>query len=400
MSDVGALAGVRVVELAGWFMVPGCASILASSGADVIKIEPAGSADPARYNRITVDGEPTEVAFELVNNRKRSIQLDLTSEAGLEVLERLLAGADVFVTNVRGKSLERMSIDAEQATARHPRLIYAHGTGYGTEGEIADRPAFDELAYWSRGGIGAMLQTDDSEPVQLQGAMGDLPSAVAMVAGIALALFRREREDRGGIVDLSLYQMGLWTNGYMIAAALAGSPPGQASGRRYRLNPLYTNYRCSDGGWVQFEMFQTDRYWAAVCEAIERPELIEDERFNTHQLRIENAVQAFDELQAAIGTRARDELGPRLDERDLPWSPIFTAADAAADEQARANGYVVAKQYRDGRTLKTLASPIRLRDEPPQLGPAPEVGQHLEEVLLELGYDWEAIGALRERGAF
>ncbi len=335
-----------------------------------------------------------------MNNRKRSIQFDLVSEAGLQVLERLLEGADVFVTNVRGKSLTRMGIDAEQVTARHPRLVYAHGTGYGTEGEIVDRPAFDELAYWSRGGIGAALQTDDSAPVQLQGAMGDMPSAVAMVAGIALALFRREREDRGGIVDLSLYHSGLWTNGYSIAAALAGSPFGPGRSRRYRMNPLYTNYRCSDGAWVQFAMFQTDRFWGHVCDAVERPELTEDERFNTHDLRIENGVQAFDELQAAIGKLTRDELGPRLDERDLPWSPILTAAEAADDEHARINGYIVAKQHRNGRTLETVVPPVRPRDEPVLLGPAPEIGQHLEEVLLELGYDWDAIAALRERGAF
>jgi formyl-CoA transferase len=147
-------------------------------------------------------------------------------------------------------------------------------------------------------------------------------------------------------------------------------------------------------------MFQTDRFWGHVCDAIERPKLTDDERFNTHALRIENGVQAFDELQAAIGKLTRDELGPRLDERDLPWSPILTAAEAADDEQARVNGYIVAKQHRSGRTLETVVPPVRLRDEPVQLGPAPEVGQHLEEVLLELGYDWDAIEALRERGAF
>ncbi|MEE8421259.1 MAG: CaiB/BaiF CoA-transferase family protein [Dehalococcoidia bacterium] len=400
MSDGGTLAGIRVVELASWFMVPGCAGILASFGADVVKIEPAGSADPARYTRIPVDGEPIDVGFELVNNRKRSIQLDLSSDAGIEVIERLIGRADVFVTNVRAKSLERMGIAPEQVTERYPQLIYAHGTGYGAEGSIAGRPAFDELAYWSRGGIGAALQTDDSPPVQLYGAMGDLPSAVTLVGGIAMALYRREREGRGGIVDVSLYGAGLWTNGYAIAAALAGAPPGPQRGPRHRINPLYTAYRCADGRWVQFAMFQTDRFWDPLCEAIERPDLIDDERFNTHQLRIENGVQAFDELQAAIGTITRDELGPRLDEHDLPWSPIFDAADAAADEQARVNGYFPQKQHRSGTTIETVAPPLRLRDEPHQFGPAPEVGEHTEEVLLELGYEWDDIAALRERGAF
>ena len=400
MTEQGALSGISVLELAGWYMAPGCTSILATFGADVIKIEPAGSADPARQHRQTVDGESVESGFELVNNRKRSIQLDTGSEAGREVLDRLLERADVFVTNVRTPSLERMGIEPERAMERYPRLVYAHGTGYGREGTVSDRPAFDELAYWARGGIAAALAVDDEPPVQLLGAMGDLPTAVALAAGVLMALFRREREGRGGIVDVSLHGSGLWTNGFALAAALAGAPVRRQRGRRHRFNPLYTVYRCADGGWVQFAMFQTDRFWAPLCEALERPDLAGDERFATHELRLRNSTAAFDELQAAIARLTREDLGPRLDARDLPWSPVLDAAGAARDEQARVNGYVVKKQYRTGLAIETVAPPLRLRDEPPQFGPSPELGQHTEEVLLELGYDWGGIERLRERGAF
>jgi crotonobetainyl-CoA:carnitine CoA-transferase CaiB-like acyl-CoA transferase len=398
----GPLAGIRVVELASWVMAPACGAVLASSGADVIKIEPAGSADPSRATRFEIDGATFEPGFELANSGKRGIQLDLASEAGREVIHRLLERADVFLTNVRGPSLERAGIDAEALHERYRSLVIAHATGYGPEGPQAGRPAFDELAYWSRGGLAHALKTDDDDPVQLAGAMGDMPSAITLVAGIVTALFRRERdpEGRGAIVDVSLYSGGMWANGWLLQQTLIGAPERPNRGRLYRFNPLYTAYRCADGAWVQFAMFQTDRFWAPVCEAVERPDLIGDERFNTHRGRIDNNVAAIDELQRAIAKLPSDELGRRLDAADLPWSPIFTLDDVAADEQARVNDYIVPKRDRAGNEIDAIAPPFRLRDERLHIGPAPEVGQHLEEVLLEHGYDWDEITSLRERGAF
>ncbi len=400
MSEGSPLHGMTVVELSSWVMVPACGAILASYGADVIKIEPAGSADPARYGRREVDGATVEPGFELANGGKRSIQLNLASEAGQEVIGRLLERADVFITNVRARSLRRSGIDAEALHERYPKLIVAHGTGYGPKGPDADRPAFDELAYWSRGGIGHVLMTDDDPPVQLQGAMGDLPSAVTMVAGIMTALFRREREGVGSIVDVSLYASGMWANAWLLQDVLLGGPEPHARGRRYRANPLYTTYQCADGAWVQFAMFQTDRYWRPVCEVVGRPELADDERFSSHAELIAHSQEAVLELQGAIRAMTLDELGPRLDEHDLPWSPIFSLTDIANDEQARVNGYVTRKLHRSGVEIDTVAPPFSLRDVPFDLGPSPEVGQHLEEVLLECGYGWDDIERLREAGAF
>jgi crotonobetainyl-CoA:carnitine CoA-transferase CaiB-like acyl-CoA transferase len=400
VSADGPLKGITVVEMASWVMVPACGAILSAYGADVIKVEPAGSADPARYGRREVDGEPVEPGFELVNNRKRSVQLDLSTAAGQEVMHRLLERADVFISNVRAKSLERSGIDPDALHARYPELVIAHGSGYGPEGADSDRPAFDELAYWSRGGIGHALMTDDDPPVQLQGAMGDMPSGVHMVAGVMMALFRRERGEGGSIVDVSLYASGIWANGWLLQDVLLGGPEPSARGRRYRLNPLYTNYQCSDGSWIQFAMFQTDRYWPPVCEVVGRPELIDDERFATHADRIANSHAAVLELQEAIRRMKLEEIGPLLDERDLPWSPIFSLTDIANDEQARVNGYIVSKQHRSGVAIDVLAPPFSLRDVDIEMGPAPEVGQHLEEALLEVGYSWDDIDRLRNEGAF
>ena len=401
MSEQGPLAGVTVVELASWMMTPASGSILASFGADVIKIEPAGSADPMRrLNEVGASAGALEAGFELVNNGKRSMQLDIKSAAGREVMQRLLDRADIFLTNVRAQSLERAGLDPATLHQRHPRLIVAHGTGHGRFGDDADRPTFDELAYWSRGGMATALQVEGTPPVALNGAMGDLPTAVTLVAGMLMALYRREREGHGAIVDVSLYQCGMWANGLVIAAALAGQPRHPRLGRQHAFSPLDTSYQCADGAWVQFAMLQVMRYWRPLCEVVERPELADDPRFDTLERLLENRVEAIAELEQAIGLLTRDELGRRLDSHGLPWSPIFEVEEVIADEQARVNNYIVKKQHRSGAEMETLAPPFALRDEELRLEPSPEAGQHTEEVLLELGYDWDEIGELREQGAF
>ena len=401
MSEQGPLAGISVVELASWMMTPASGSILASFGADVIKIEPAGSADPIRrLNEVGVGGGTLEPSFELANNGKRSIQLDVRSEAGREVMQRLLEHADIFLTNVRAKALERAGLGLEALHQRYPRLIVAHGSSYGRVGPVAHHPSFDELAYWSRGGMATALQDEGTLPVAINGAMGDLPTAVTLAAGMLLALYRREREGVGAIVDVSLYQCGIWANGTVLAAALAGVQFRPRRGRHHPFNPLDTSYQCADGAWVQFAMLQPTRYWRPLCEALERPDLADDPRFDTMEHLFEHVPEATAELEQAIAVFTREELGRRLESRDLPWAPLFDAEDIVSDEQARVNNYFVKKQHRSGVEMETLAPPFGLRDEAPQMEPAPEAGQHSEEVLLELGYSWDEIGDLRERGAF
>ncbi|MDA1001983.1 MAG: CaiB/BaiF CoA-transferase family protein [Chloroflexi bacterium] len=399
-DDEAPLAGIRVIELASWVMAPAAAAVLAAYGADVIKIEPAGSGDPSRGSTVTVDGKAIEAGFELANNRKRSVHLDLATDAGREITHRLMAASDVFVTNVRARALERAGLSAAALAERYPRLIVAHATGYGTAGEDVDRPAFDELAYWSRGGIAATLRVDDGEPVGLVGAMGDLPSAISLVAGITTALFRRERTGRGAIVDVSLFQNGMWANGWMLQQALVGAAPRPHRGREHAFSPLYNSYRCRDGRWLQFAMLQPARFWAPLCAALDRDDLRTDERFARPAALLAHAREAIAELDGAIAGFELEDLGARLDARDLPWSPILELGDVVADEQARANGYIVAKQHRSGRTVETLAPPFALRGVALQFGPAPEAGQHTEAVLAEHGYSWEQIAELRERGAF
>ncbi len=399
-SSRAPLDGIRIVEVASWVMVPSAGAILAANGADVVKVEPAGSADPSRAATFEIDGDVIEPGFELSNSGKRGITLDLQNGAGQEVLHRLLDGADVFLTNIRAPALERAGLLPEELRACYPELVIAHGTGYGREGAEADRPAFDELAYWARAGIGRTLAPADEPPVQLVGAMGDLPSGVALVAGVMTALFRRERGDGGSIVDVSLLGAGLWTNGWELQQALIGQPRRPTQPREARLSPLYNCYRCADGRWVQFAMYQAGRYWRPLCEALGRDDLADDERFQDFAGILEHSVDAREALEETLGALTLDELGPLLDAADLPWAPVSSLEEIVDDEQARANGLILSRAHRSGREIDVPAPPFRLRDVPLTLGPAPEVGQHREELLLEMGYDWPDIERLANDGAF
>lgn len=394
------LAGIRVVEVASWVMAPSAGAILAAFGANVVKVEPAGSADPARAATVEVDGHTVEPGFEIANGGKQAITIDLAAAAGQEVLHRLIERADVFLTNIRSEALQRADLDPLLLQSRYPELIVAHATGYGPDGPDADRPAFDELGYWARGGIGRTLAPEGEPPVQLVGAMGDFPSGVAIVAGITTALFRRERNGGGAIIDVSLYGAGLWTNGWELQTTLLGQTPRQATPREARPNPLYNTYHCADGRWVQFAMFQAGRYWAPLWQALDRPDLIADPRFRDFDAILAHAQEATALLDAAVGAVALDDLAPRLDAADLPWSPVLSLEEIRTDEQARINGLIRSKPHRSGIEIDTIAPPFQFRGQPAHLAAAPEVGQDRESLLLELGYDWDEIAALADRGAF
>ena len=298
------LTGIRVIEVASWVMAPSAGAILASFGADVVKVEPTGSGDPTRAFTIEIDGATLEPGFELSNSGKRGITLDLANDAGREVLDRFLAGADVFLTNLRPASLERAGLLPETLHERYSRLVIADATGYGRVGAETGRAAFDSLAYWARSGIGRALAPDGEEPVQQTGAMGDLPAGVALLAGIMMALFARERGQEGMIVDASLLSVGMWTNGWELQQSLLGATRELRPGRGQRRNPLNTCYRCGDGRWVQFAMFQPGRYWGPVCKAIGRT--------------TSPKIRAFKTSRASSNTTARHETSWR---RRCPVTP-------------------------------------------------------------------------------
>lgn len=391
------LKGLKVVEMATWLFGPMSACILSEMGAEVVKVEPH-EGDPMRglIHRLH-DG--VDWVFEIPNRNKRSVALNVRTPEGIEALRRLLADADVFIVNLRRGALKRLGIDYASIKADHPRLIYAHATGYGTEGPDIDRPAFDELAYWARGGFMETLGPPDSEPIRLVGAMGDLPSAMNLSTAIFAALYQRELTDQGQFVTCSLYGGGIWANGFAIQGALATGENFPRSDRYSAFNPLYNSYRSSDGKWMQLAMIQEERFWGPFAEAIEQPILTEDPRFAEASVRRKHIREAVEVIERRIGEEPRDHWAAIFDARDFPWAPAADSVEIANDPQAAANGYVRTMQHRTAGDFKIFGLPFQLEQAPTEThSSAPELGEHTEVVLEELGYNWNEIAAMKQSG--
>lgn len=396
---MGPLVGVRVVELGVWVAGPGAGGLLADWGADVVKIEPPAG-DPARQFQTMLGGDlPFNPPFELDNRGKRSIMVDLATPAGLAVAERLIAGADVFLTNVRLGGLARLGLDHTTLLARHPTLIYAAITGYGMTGPDADRAAYDIAAFWARSGLVSLLTTPGQVPPFQRGGMGDHSVAMSAAAGIAAALFARSHTGRGQLVATSLLRQGMYTIGFDLNVALRLGVPLAVATRDQMGNPAINSYRDSAGAWFWLVGLEGERHWPDLARAVGRPEWIDDPRFASTRARRQNCKELIAELDAIFATRTRAEWGSILDEHDVWWAPVQTTSEVLADPQAWAAGAFV--EVPDGSGTSTMiASPVdfdggtlRPRAMPPSLG------EHTDELLSELGYDDAQVAELRRGGA-
>ena len=396
------LEGLKAIELGIWFAGPAAGMLLAECGADVIKIEPLGGGDPIRgldlEERWGAETPPFNYMAEMVNRGKRSAAIDLRIPEGRELVYNLARTADIFVTNVRPQALDHLEMTPETISALNPRLVYGLLTGFGPNGPDKNKPAFDEVGFWARGGFLSFMGEPGGPPTHLHGAMGDLTSAVCMTNAISLALLVRERTGKGQIVDSSLLSSGMWVAGYDLHRTLFSGDDVLRETRTSAPSPLYNTYQCGDGRWVQFAMPQGDRYWRPTCLALEVPHLADDTRFNNHGKMMKSHLEAIKLLDEAFAQRPLAEWAPRFDEFQLVWAQDARLSEVVADPQVEANKYLVEVEHPGLGTYRELGLPFALRDTPTRpSGPAPEWGQHTEEVLRELDYSWEQIIELKDR---
>jgi len=398
----GALEGVRVLELGIWVAVPSAAAVLADWGARVVKIEPP-EGDPLRGLAATglVPYQPdVNPAFQLDNRGKRSIVLDLRRPEGREVAHALVGRSDVFLTNLRRRKLAVLGMDYATLRSVNPRLVYAGLTGYGTEGPERDRAAFDYAAFWARAGIMASLGEPEGPPPTQRPGMGDHLTGLGLAGAIAAALFARERSGVGQEIGMSLFQSGMWMLASDIQAAITTGYCHTPGGRRAAPNPLFNFYRTGDGRWLHLVMLQPDRHWRAFCRAVGREDLVDDPRFASAPVRFQHCRELIAILDPLFASRPLAEWAEALDCADCYWGKVQTVEEVSHDAQAEAIGAFADTALPDGRPLRIVKSPVAFGATPSAVaGPAPELGQHTEEVLLEAGFGWEDIARLKDAGA-
>ena len=393
--------GVRILELAQWVFVPSATALLADLGADVVKVEDPKTGDPARglhTQGIGINLGTVDPRIEQNNRGKRSVGIDIKQTSGRETLLRLVEGADVFVTSFRPASLARLGLSVQALRERNSGLIYARGHGVGVRGPGANRPSYDATAFWARGGVGHTVAPPDfGEALAQRPAFGDHTSAMNLAFGIASALFRRAASGEPSVVDVSLLSTAMWVlSADIVSCGNRDYDPHTAY--RGPANPLVRAYETSDGRQLSFVMLQPDRYWAPFCRGIGRADLLDDPRFADSAKRRENAAALVEILCAEFAARPYAEWCERLENLDIPWAPVQSAREVRDDPQARANGYLATLEAADGSRYELVGNPCQFDEGTPELGPAPEVGAHTEEVLLEMGMSWEGIAELKKSG--
>jgi len=396
------LEGIRVLAVAMYGFVPSAGAVLTEWGADVVKVEHAVTGDPQRGLRQTgslrVEGDPNP-NIEHANRGKRSIGLDMSVPEGKEVLYELARRSDVFLTSFLPGHRRKFGIDVDDIRAVNPKIIYARGSAFGPRGAEAGKGGYDMTAFWCRAGTAATIT-----PTGMEGmigppgpAYGDTISGTNLAGGIAAALLKRERTGEPSIVDVSLLGSGLWSMGHTVALTvhlgqrLEALPPGVHGAPN---NPLVGLYTTSDGRYISFVMMQPTKFWADVCRHIDRPELADDPRFATAELIATNTAEAVEILTKVIATRTLAEWTERFATLAGQWAPVQDTLQAANDAQIRANEYMV----RAGE-LELVANPVQFDVTAPETGPAPGFAEQTDEILMELGFDWDRIIELKTAGA-
>jgi len=405
MSEAMPLAGLKVIDCASFIAAPVAGTVLADFGADVIKVEPPTGEPYRRDDPQSQSTPPSPHPYNyIVDNRsKRAVTLDLKAEAGQKVLHRLLADADVFITNAPFPARARLKVRYDDLKELYPRLIYASVTAYGETGPEADRSGFDSTALWARTGLMDLCKpAPDSAPARSLPGMGDHPTAMSLTAAIMMALYRRERTGQGGEVSTNLMANGLWWNAIWTQAALCGAKVEGRPPREAADNPMHNLYACADGRWFHLVMITKPDRFKEVARVVGLGDMADDPRFETVQSRAAYARELIDAFDGVFKTRPWAEWKAIFVENRFTFGEIGSVDDVAGDEQMRASGAVVphAEPEKAGAEL-TLSSPIWLsgvEKRPPTMSPG--LGQHNDEVLNELGFSEAERTALKAGGAF
>ena len=395
------LEGIRIVDWSAVYAGPMASMMLGDLGAEVIKIEQRVTGDSIR-GLVGMGGRSFEMPggrnanIEAYNRNKRSITLDVTKDKGREIMYRLIEQADIFVHNFRQGVPDRLGLGYETLSHLNPRLIYASISPWGPNGPDTEQAGYDFLAQ-ARSGFMTSLGEPDMPPLLAAIPIADQLSGTIMAYGILAALIARERTGLGQRVDVSLLGSMLWMEYLSISTSLMVGFEMPRQSRAEMYNPLYCHYRCADGQWIALGMLQSDRYWPDFCELMGLVELKKNPRFENMMVRALNCKELIVILDRLFAKKTSAEWVQILERSNMLFSRVNSIPELASDAQVKANDYIIEYEHSALGKINMVGMPVQLSRTPGLVRrPAPEFGEHTEEVLLELGYSWNDITQLRK----
>jgi crotonobetainyl-CoA:carnitine CoA-transferase CaiB-like acyl-CoA transferase len=398
MATDNIFSGLKVVDLASFIAGPSAAVILSDFGADVVKVEPP-SGDLWRHgHKIPPQPQANDAyPFHLSNRNKRGITLDLKSPSAAKVLERLVKWADVLIVNTPHPARKRLNLEYEDVATWNPRLIYADITGFGEKGPDANLPGFDITSYWARSGLLSMTRDAGAPPTWPVAGSGDNATAVGLYSAIVTALYRRERTGQGSSVTTSLLAEGVWSASVSIQAALCQAKFYGLHDRKNPANAALNVYRASDGTW--FVLIVTPDKLAAVAKAIGRADLLTDPRFSDPAQLVTNMPQLTAILDELFGSQPMAHWYEVFNGVHVTFGAVRGPQEVVDDPQLRLNGVIVPLEGAGGKLNSTISSPIQVHGVAKvPARRAPELGEHNDEVLKEIGFQDAEINDLRASG--
>ena len=394
-------SGLKVLDVGTVVAGPVAATILADFGADVIKIEQPGEGDLLRVlsDIPTTPDADSNYFWQMDGRNKKDLTLNLKTPEGIEILHKLIADCDVYVTNQPFGVRRALKLSYDDIKPLNPSMIYASLSAFGEEGPERDSKGFDLLAYWARSGLMDLVRSPGCKPSQALPGMGDHPTAIALYASIVTALLNKERTGKGAMVHMSLLANGLWSAASIAAGALANGD--MDAYRATNQVPAATGYvyATKDNRWLQLTMIRSEGQFLQFLDSIDQLHFIKDERFTTPELWYENREQLSALIQNVLINREAAEWLAIFEAKMVPIELVATVDEAVRNEQLIINNMVVAPTDPDIDVPFIINHPIKISNLD-QVGPkrAPELGEHTDEILQSLGYSHQQILALKDKG--